>query len=296
MEDERSGLLSLTDIRALANELNKRPTKTLGQNFVHDAGTVRRIVREAGIGPEDAVLEIGPGLGSLTLALLETGATVSAVEIDPVLAAALPATVDAHMPDASSRFAVQLMDAMQVAGVGDLASPSSSKKPFVPNKLVANLPYNVAVPILLTLLEVLPSLDEALVMVQAEVADRLAAGPGSRTYGVPSLKAAWYADVERGSKVARTVFWPVPNVDSALVSLVRHPRLTDTPREKVFAVIDAAFSQRRKTLRAALGNWAGSGVEAEAILLRAGISPKARGEQLTVEDFIAIADAAQSFT
>ena len=296
MADEGSGLLSLTDIRALACELNKRPTKTLGQNFVHDAGTVRRIVREAGVGPEDSVLEIGPGLGSLTLALLETGAAVSAVEIDPVLAGALPATIAAHMPAASGNLAVRLMDAMEVTGAQDLAVPSSSpQKPYVPDILVANLPYNVAVPILLTLLERLPSLERALVMVQSEVADRLAAGPGSRTYGVPSLKAAWYAHVMRGSKVARSVFWPVPNVDSALVSFTRHPQLTSTPREDVFAVIDAAFSQRRKTLRAALSSWAGSGANAETILRGAGISPQARGEQLTIEDFIAIADAARRF-
>lgn len=297
MEAERSGLLSPTDIRALAAELHKRPTKTLGQNFVHDAGTVRRIVREAGVQPDDSVLEIGPGLGSLTLALLETGAAVSAVEIDPVLAGALPATIAAHMPEAGDRFAVQLMDAMDVSGPESLATPSSSQKTTLePDILVANLPYNVAVPILLTLLERLPGLKRALVMVQAEVADRLAAGPGSRIYGVPSLKAAWYADVTRGSKVARTVFWPVPNVDSALVSFVRRPLRTSTPRETVFAVIDAAFAQRRKTLRAALSTWAGSGAQAEAILRAANVSPQARGEQLTIEDFIAIADAGRNFT
>ncbi|MFT3944594.1 MAG: 16S rRNA (adenine(1518)-N(6)/adenine(1519)-N(6))-dimethyltransferase RsmA [Ancrocorticia sp.] len=304
-----SGLLTPSDIRELATALNKRPTKTLGQNFVHDAGTVRRIVRDAGVQSGDAVLEIGPGLGSLTLALLETGAYVSAVEIDPILAGALPTTVAARMPEAAPRFAVQLMDAMEVSGAQVLAVPEawggergdSSENSddgehsavFEPRRLVANLPYNVAVPVILTLLEKLPSLETVLVMVQAEVADRLAAGPGSRTYGVPSVKAAWYADAARGAKVSRTVFWPVPNVDSALVSLTRHPILTDTPREEVFAVVDAAFAQRRKTLRAALSSWAGSPALAEEILVSAGVSPQARGEKLGVEEFIAIADAAR---
>ncbi len=292
-----SGLLTPSDIRELATALNKRPTKTLGQNFVHDAGTVRRIVRDAGVHSRDAVLEIGPGLGSLTLALLETGAYVSAVEIDPILAGALPTTVVARLPEAEPRFAVRLMDAMEISGPEVLAVPEAwggaDGQVFEPRHLVANLPYNVAVPVILTLLEKLPSLETVLVMVQAEVADRLAAGPGSRTYGVPSVKAAWYADAARGAKVSRTVFWPVPNVDSALVSLTRHPILTDTPREEVFAVVDAAFAQRRKTLRAALASWAGSPAHAEEILVEAGVSPQARGEKLGVHEFIAIADAAR---
>lgn len=294
------GLLTPSDIRQLATALNKRPTKTLGQNFVHDAGTVRRIVRDAGVQSDDAVLEIGPGLGSLTLALLETGAYVSAVEIDPILARALPATVAARLPEATPRFAVQLMDAMEVSSAQALAIPEAwdgeEGRVFEPRRLVANLPYNVAVPVILTLLEKLPSLETVLVMVQAEVADRLAAGPGSRTYGVPSVKAAWYADAARGAKVSRTVFWPVPNVDSALVSLTRHPILTDTPREEVFAVVDAAFAQRRKTLRAALASWAGSPALAEEILVASGVSPQARGEKLGIEEFIAIADAARRFS
>ena len=295
------GLLNPTDIRQLATALGKRPTKTLGQNFVHDAGTVRRIVRDSGVGSGDAVLEIGPGLGSLTLALLEVGAEVSAVEIDPVLAGALPTTIAAHMPEAASRFAVQLMDAMNISGPAALAVPDShamheAGAGFEPRHLVANLPYNVAVPVLLTLLERLPSLETVLVMVQAEVADRLAASPGSRTYGVPSVKVAWYADAARGAKVSRNVFWPVPNVDSALVSMRRHPILTDTPREEVFAVIDAAFAQRRKTLRAALAPWAGSPVRAEEILVRAGVDPQARGEKLAITEFIAIADAARGLS
>lgn len=291
------GLLTPSDIRQLATALNKRPTKSLGQNFVHDGGTVRRIVRDAGVQSGDAVLEIGPGLGSLTLALLETGAYVSAVEIDPVLAGALPATVEARMPQAAHRFAVQLMDAMEISGAEALAVPEAwDGDVFEPHRLVANLPYNVAVPVILTLLETLPSLETVLVMVQAEVADRLAAGPGSRTYGVPSVKAAWYADAARGAKVSHTVFWPVPNVDSALVSLTRHPVLTDTPREEVFAVVDAAFAQRRKTLRAALAPWAGSPARAEEILVEAGVSPQDRGEKLGIREFIAIADAARRFS
>lgn len=295
------GLLSPTDIRRLATALGKRPTKSLGQNFVHDAGTVRRIVRDSGVRGGDAVLEVGPGLGSLTLALLEAGAVVSAVEIDPVLAGALPATIAAHIPEAAGRFAVQLQDAMAVAGPESLAVPQeyAQRVPgsgFEPRHLVANLPYNVAVPVLLTLLEKLPGLESVLVMVQAEVADRLAAGPGSRTYGVPSVKVAWYADAARGAKVSRTVFWPVPNVDSALVSMHRHAVLTDTPREEVFAVIDAAFAQRRKTLRAALASWAGSPPRAEEILLAAGVDPRTRGERLGIAEYIAIADAARSLS
>lgn len=294
-DSKHTGLLSPTDIRQLAVSLGKRPTKTLGQNFVHDAGTVRRIVRDAGVSEGDSVLEIGPGLGSLTLALLEAGAAVSAVEIDPILARALPGTIAARMPQASGQFAVQLLDAMEVSGPESLAVPDSSLADgsFKPRRLVANLPYNVAVPVLLTLLEKLPSLETVLVMVQAEVADRLAAGPGSRTYGVPSVKVAWYAEAARGVKISRTVFWPVPNVDSALVSLRRHPVLTDTPREEVFSVIDAAFAQRRKTLRAALARWAGSPGRAEEILVAAGVDPQSRGERLAVAEYIAIADAAR---
>lgn len=288
---EPQGLLGPSHIRELASNLGIRPTKTLGQNFVHDAGTVRRIVRDAYVEPGDAVLEIGPGLGSLTLALLEGGAVVSAVEIDSVLAGALPTTIERRMPEASERFAVLLSDAMDVTGPEDLAVPDAWEGVFTPRRIVANLPYNVAVPILLTLFEKLPGVETVTVMVQAEVADRLAAKPGSRTYGVPSVKAAWYAKAKRGAKVARTVFWPVPNVDSALVEFVRCREPQGARREDVFRVVDAAFAQRRKTLRAALASWAGSPMRAEEILLAAGVNPADRGEKLGIEEFVAIAQA-----
>lgn len=274
-------LLGPAEIRILADKLNLRPTKKLGQNFVIDAGTVRRIVRVADLSENDVVIEVGPGLGSLTLALLPPVAHVVAVEIDPVLAAQLPITVaDRGLSD---KLTVVNGDAMKVT-LDDLLG-------FTPTALVANLPYNVAVPVVLHLLEVLPSLRKGLVMVQSEVADRLAAGPGSKVYGVPSVKAAWYADVRRAGPVSRTVFWPVPNVDSGLVSLSRRePPATAASREAVFAVVDAAFAQRRKTLRAALASWAGSAPEAESILRAAGVDPSARGEQLDVTAFARIAE------
>lgn len=274
-------LLGPSDVRRLAGGLGVRPTKSLGQNFVHDANTVRRIARIAGIGPADRVLEVGPGLGSLTLALLETGAGVVAVEIDPTLAAALPATVAERAPGAAARLEVVTADALQPL---ELPGPA-------PSALVANLPYNVAVPVVLTLLERLPSLRTGLVMVQAEVADRLAAAPGEPAYGVPSVKAAWYADVRRAGAVPRAVFWPVPNVDSGLVALTRRPGPpTGASREEVFACVDAAFAQRRKTLRAALASWAGSAQAAETALRAAGIDPRARGERLSVAQFAALAE------
>ena len=259
-----------------------RPTKTLGQNFVTDAGTVRRIVARAGVGPGDVVVEVGPGLGSLTLALLDAGARVTAVEIDPVLAAQLPLTVAQRRPDAVERLEVVTADALSVTS---LPGPE-------PTALVANLPYNVAVPVLLSMLERFGSLRSALVMVQAEVAERLAAPPGSRTYGIPSAKAAWYADVSLAGSIGRTVFWPVPNVDSALVRLVRRePRPSSAGRAAVFACVDAAFAQRRKTLRAALAGWAGSPARAEEVLRAAGVDPSLRGERLGIEDFTRVADA-----
>jgi 16S rRNA (adenine1518-N6/adenine1519-N6)-dimethyltransferase len=274
--------LGAGDIRALAAELDLRPTKKLGQNFVHDANTVRRIVRRAEIGPDDVVLEVGPGLGSLTLPLLEAAATVVAVEIDPVLAGRLPATAAERAPGRDLR--VVTADALRLAP-GDL--------PLAPDVLVANLPYNVAVPVVLHLLAVLPGLRRGLVMVQAEVAERLAAGPGEKAYGAPSVKLAWYADAYRAGPVPRAVFWPVPGVDSGLVGFTRHEGepAPEADRRAVFAVVDAAFAQRRKSLRAALAGWAGSAPAAEAVLRAAGVDPGARGESLDVAAFTAIARA-----
>ncbi|MFJ8933331.1 16S rRNA (adenine(1518)-N(6)/adenine(1519)-N(6))-dimethyltransferase RsmA [Streptomyces sp. NPDC102340] len=283
--DPQGPLLGAADIRELAAALNVRPTKQRGQNFVIDANTVRRIVRTAEVTEDDAVVEVGPGLGSLTLALLEAARHVTAVEIDDVLAAALPATIAARLPAKKDAFDLVNIDAMQVT---ELPGPA-------PTALVANLPYNVAVPVLLHMLENFPSIERTLVMVQAEVADRLAAGPGSRVYGVPSVKANWYAEVKLAGRIGRNVFWPAPNVDSGLVSLVRRtePIPTTASRQEVFAVVDAAFAQRRKTLRAALAGWAGSAQAAEEALVAAGVSPQARGEALTVHEFARIAEAKQ---
>jgi len=274
-------LLGPTDVRLLAESLGTSPTKKWGQNFVVDAGTVRRIVRISGVQPGEHVVEVGPGLGSLTLALLEAGAVVTAVEIDPVLAAALEATVLERAPDEAARLTVMHQDALTVT---ELAAP--------PVSLVANLPYNVSVPVILHFLERFPSLERVLVMVQSEVADRLAAPPGSRTYGIPSAKAAWYTSVRRAGNVGRAVFWPVPRVDSALVLMERRdPPVTTATRQEVFAVIDAAFAQRRKGLRGCLAQLAGSPAASEAALAHAGIDPLTRGEQLHVEDFARIAEA-----
>lgn len=278
-----AALLGPGDVRALADALGLRPTKTLGQNFVIDHNTVRRIVRTARVGPGDVVLEVGPGLGSLTLALLETGARVLAVELDPVLAARLPRTATERAPGAAHRLTVLTQDALTVESL-----------PEQPTALVANLPYNVSVPVLLHLLARFPSLQRTLVMVQLEVAQRLAAPPGSRTYGSPSAKARWFGTVRLAGHVGRTVFWPVPNVDSGLVELVRaEPPRGDVPRAEVFAVIDAAFSQRRKMLRSALAGWAGGADRAAQLVERAGCTPTDRGEQLDVADFAAIAAAAR---
>jgi 16S rRNA (adenine1518-N6/adenine1519-N6)-dimethyltransferase len=273
-----NALLGPAEIRALADRLGIRPTKTLGQNFLHDANTIRRIVRTADLAAGETVLEIGPGLGSLTLGLLDAGHPVTAVEIDPVLAEQLPATAAEHVPGAP--LSVLTADALRVLDV-----------PGIPTALVANLPYNVAVPVVLHLLEVVPSLRHGLVMVQAEVADRLVAAPGSKTYGVPSVKIAWYAAATRAGSVPPAVFWPVPNVDSGLVRLARRdPPATAASRRQVFAVVDAAFAQRRKTLRAALAGWAGGARESERLLEAAGINPQARGETLTIEQFAKLAD------
>jgi len=276
-----STLLGAAEIRRLALELDLRPTKTLGQNFVHDGNTVRRIVSAAEIDGHRHVLEVGPGLGSLTIGLLDTVPEVTAVEIDARLADRLPETVAAHRNSADG-LTVLTADAMSLT-VADVSGE--------PTALVANLPYNVSVPVLLHLLAEFPSLTRALVMVQAEVADRLAAPPGSKTYGSPSVKAAWYGRTRRVGSIGRSVFWPVPGVDSALVALDRRSAARIADRRAVFAVIDAAFAQRRKTLRSALAGWAGSAAAAGEILIRAGIDPGARGEVLDVDAYVSIAQA-----
>jgi 16S rRNA (adenine1518-N6/adenine1519-N6)-dimethyltransferase len=279
-------LLGPAELRDLAARLGVSPTKKLGQNFVHDPNTVRRIVAAAGLAADDVVVEVGPGLGSLTLGLLPAARHVHAVEIDPALAAALPSTVSAYAgPDAAARLTVLAADALRLRRA-DLADPE-------PTALVANLPYNVAVPVVLHLLAEFPTVRQGLVMVQKEVADRLVAGPGSRTYGVPSVKLAWYAHARPAGRVPPNVFWPVPNVDSGLVAFTRRdPPRVDVPRSAVFTVVDAAFAQRRKTLRAALAGWAGGADRAAAALVAAGVDPGTRGEALGVDQFAAIAAAA----
>ena len=278
-------LLGPAEVRSLAAALDLRPTKQRGQNFVIDPNTVRRIVRESGITGSDVVVEVGPGLGSLTLALLDVAARVVAVEVDPLLAERLPLTLAEFAPEHAGRCDVVHADALRVT---ELPGPP-------PTALVANLPYNVSVPVLLHLLALLPTLERGLVMVQAEVADRLAAAPGSKVYGVPSVKAAWYADVRRAGAIGRNVFWPAPNVDSGLVAWTRRePPASRASREQVFAVIDAAFAHRRKGLRGALRGLAGSTEAAEAVLVAAGIEPLARGEQLDIHDFVRIAEGLAS--
>lgn len=275
-------LLGPADVRAIAARLDLRPTKRLGQNFVIDHGTLRRMVRLAAVRPDEDALEVGPGLGSLTLALLPAARRVLAVEIDPVLAAELPVTVARFAPGLAGRLDVVTADAARVTGL-----------PGEPvTVLVANLPYNAAVPVLLHLLGTVPSLGRGTVMVQAEVAERMTAPPGSRIYGVPTVKLARYARLRRAGPVPRTVFWPVPRVDSALVAFTRHePPGPQVSRRELFDVIDAAFAQRRKMLRSALSSWAGSAARAEQILSAAGVNPKARGESLGVAEFAAIAAA-----
>jgi 16S rRNA (adenine1518-N6/adenine1519-N6)-dimethyltransferase len=275
--------LGPAEIRQLAAAAGVRPTKALGQNFVHDPNTVRRVVRAAEVDPDDVVVEVGPGLGSLTLVLLPAVAHVHAVEVDPALAGRLPLTVAEYAPESAGRLTVHTRDARVVAAAEFRPAPTA---------LVANLPYNVAVPVLLHLLAELPELRHGLVMVQREVAERLVAPPGSRVYGVPSVKLAWYASSRQVGRVPGSVFWPVPNVESALVSFARRDPPAAVDREAVFAVVDAAFAQRRKMLRSALADWAGGPDAAAATLRRAGIEPTARGEQLDVAQFAAIAAAA----
>lgn len=286
-------LLGPTEIRDLAGRLGSQPSKRLGQNFVVDAGTVTRITALAGVRHDDVVLEVGPGFGSLTLPLLAAARRVIAVEVDRALAAQLPLTVAERAPELAGRLDAVHADAARVAAAALPGDP--------PDLLVANLPYNVAVPVVLHLLVTLPSLRGGLVMVQAEVADRMCAPPGSRTYGVPSAKLAWFATARRAGSVSRGVFWPVPRVDSDLVELVRHEpaeaaRLRGEPpadRAAVFAVVDAAFSQRRKTLRSALAAWAGSPAAAEQAVRAAGLDPATRGEMLGIAEFARIAAAAR---
>jgi 16S rRNA (adenine1518-N6/adenine1519-N6)-dimethyltransferase len=277
-------LLGAAAIRSLATELGIRPTKKWGQNFVIDPNTVRRIVTAAGVESTDRVLEVGPGLGSLTLALLPYAESVTALEIDPVLAEALPRTVAGHAPEYSGALTILQCDALTV-----------TQLPVEPTCVVANLPYNVAVPVLLHLLASFPSLRTALVMVQKEVAERLAAVPGSKIYGVPSVKARWFGEVEYAGNVGRGVFWPAPNVDSGLVRVrVTGPRATDVDRSEVFTLIDAAFAQRRKTLRSSLSAPLGGREHVEQVLAAAEIDPGLRGEDLGIDEFIAIARAARS--
>jgi 16S rRNA (adenine1518-N6/adenine1519-N6)-dimethyltransferase len=293
VDDGTPVLLTPARVRDLAETAGVRPTKTLGQNFVVDPGTVRKIVRQAQVSPGERVVEVGPGLGSLTLGLLEAGASVVAVEIDPVLAAMLPGTVAAQVPgwtadgpdvldtDGLARLTVVAADALTV---DELPGPA-------PTAFVANLPYNVAVPVLLTFLQRLPSLSRGLVMVQSEVADRLVASPGSRVYGIPSVKTAWYASARRTATIGRGVFWPVPRVESALVRFDRRdPPATTVDRDAVFAVVDVAFAQRRKMLRAALAGLVGSSEAASQVVAAAGLNPTDRGETVDVEGFARLAE------
>ncbi|OBJ84657.1 16S rRNA (adenine(1518)-N(6)/adenine(1519)-N(6))-dimethyltransferase [Mycobacterium gordonae] len=274
-------LLGRSEIRRLAKELDFRPRKSFGQNFVHDANTVRRIVTASGIGKSDVVLEVGPGLGSLTLALLDRGATVVAVEIDPVLAARLPQTVAEHSNSEAQRLTVMHRDVLTLRREDVAAAPTA---------MVANLPYNVAVPALLHLLAEFPSIRTVTVMVQAEVAERLAAEPGGKEYGVPSVKVNFYGRVRRCGTVPPTVFWPIPRVYSGLVRIDRYetsPWPTEEGfRKQVFELVDTAFAQRRKTSRNAFVEWAGSGNESASRLLAASIDPARRGETLSIEDFV----------
>ena len=278
-----AALLGPVEIRALAEKLDIVPTKKLGQNFLHDPNTIRRIVAAAELDPADRVLEVGPGLGSLTLGLVEAVGDVTAVEIDSRLVAQLPDTVAERAPEYAPRLRVVEKDALRVTD-SDVTEPTA---------LVANLPYNVAVPVLLHLLEAFPSIRRVLVMVQLEVADRLAAQPGSKVYGVPSVKAGFYGKVSKAGTIGKNVFWPAPNIESGLVRIdvfedAPWP-VTDESRAKVWPVIDAAFAQRRKTLRAALSGHFGSGAAAENALRAADIDPKQRGEKLAVEDFVRLA-------
>ncbi|STC69999.1 16S rRNA (adenine(1518)-N(6)/adenine(1519)-N(6))-dimethyltransferase RsmA [Corynebacterium pilosum] len=276
-----SHLLGPVEIRALAEELDVTPTKKLGQNFVHDPNTVRRIVAAADLQADDVVIEVGPGLGSLTLGLIDSVRRVLAVEIDPRLADRLPRTVAERAPDFADRLDVINTDALTL---------SDEHLPEAPTALVANLPYNVSVPVLLHLLECFPTIRRVLVMVQLEVADRLAAEPGTKIYGVPSVKASFYGDVSRVGVIGKNVFWPAPNIESGLVRIDVSDPYPRELRSKVFPLVDAAFAQRRKTLRACLSSVYGSGAAAEEALRAAGIDPQLRGEKLHVSDYVRLAE------
>ena len=273
-----SNLLGAAEIREIAERIGVRPTKKLGQNFVVDANTCRKIVKSADVGATDVALEIGPGLGSLTLAMMESAREVIAIEIDDRLSAELPETAKRHGFD-TGKLTIINEDAMNV-----------STLPIEPTVLVANLPYNVSVPVLLRFLELFPTLRSGVVMVQSEVADRLVAKPNSKTYGSPSVKATWWADLSSAGTVSRSIFWPVPNVDSSLVRFVRHQSAGDEAlRKVVFKIIDAAFAQRRKMMRAALSDMCGGSAAASLIIEASGIDPTIRGEALELADFIKIA-------
>lgn len=293
MTSEQHALLSVSDIRQLADILDLRPTKTLGQNYVIDPNTIRRIVGAAKLAATEHVLEIGPGLGSLTLGILDAARAVTAIEIDAPVAAQLASTVELWRPGSADRLAVLEADALRIAQ-DEIVSAAPNAADGPPTAIVANLPYNVAVPVMLHILAELPSVHHGLVMVQQEVAERLIARPGSKIYGVPSVKMAWYADATSAGNVGTKVFWPAPRITSGLVHFTaRKPPETTATRLQVFEVIDAAFAQRRKTLRAALTAWAGSGTAAEEILVAADVDPKARGEVLGVEQFARIAEQQQ---
>ena len=280
---ELKGLLGATEIREIASRIGVTPTKKLGQNFVVDANVCRKIVSVADVSPNDIVVEIGPGLGSLSLAIIESAKHLLAVEIDSRLAAELPQTFARHEV-ATDAFTIINQDALAV-----------DELPMQPDVLVANLPYNISVPVLLHFFERFPTLRSGVVMVQSEVADRLAAVPGSKSYGSPSVKATWWMQMSAAGGVARSIFWPVPNVDSSLVKFVRHePAGDEALRLRTFEIIDAAFAQRRKMLRAALSGMFGGSSQASAVIESAGIDPTLRGEALLLPDFIKIAEASHS--
>ncbi len=275
--------LGATQIRQLASSLDLSPTKKWGQNFVIDPNTVRRIVDVSGVTADDDVIEIGPGLGSLTVGLLSAANSVVAVEIDERLATQLPKTILELDKDLAQKLIVLNADALKLADL-----------PTQATKLVANLPYNISVPVILHFLEKFPSIREVLVMVQAEVGERLAAGPGSKIYGVPSVKARFYGEVTQVATISRQIFWPVPNVDSVLVRIIRHQESPDLAmKQQLFSVVDAAFSQRRKTLRSALSSFLGGSARVDAVLAHAGVNSGLRGEQLDIDAFLAISKAAQ---